>query len=80
MVTILMMSAKLATSGLLKIKIFRNKAYDVLILGYDVTKKFITWRKLLSRCGHVTKLPPFILNRVKKNHQIFSATQQHELL
>ena len=42
MVTILMMSAKLATSGLLKIKIFRNKAYDVLILGYDVTKKFNT--------------------------------------
>ena len=31
MVAILMMSAKLATLGLLKIKIFRNKDYDAII-------------------------------------------------
>ena len=37
MFTILMISAKLATLGFLKIKIFRNKAYDVIILDYDVT-------------------------------------------
>ena len=30
MITILMMSAKLATPGLLKIKIFRNKGYAVI--------------------------------------------------
>ena len=39
MVTILMMSAKLATLGLVKIKIFQNKGYDVIILDYDVTNK-----------------------------------------
>ena len=39
MVTILVMSAKLATPGLLKIKIFRNKVYDVIILDHDFTKK-----------------------------------------
>ena len=39
MVTILMMSAKLATPGLLKIKTFRSKSYDVIILDYDVTNK-----------------------------------------
>ena len=31
MVTILRMSAKMATLGLLKTKIFRNKGYDVII-------------------------------------------------
>ena len=36
MVTILMMSAKLATPGLLEIKIFRNKGYDVIIRKYDI--------------------------------------------
>ena len=37
MVTILVMSAKMATLGLLKIKIFWNKCYDVIISDYDVT-------------------------------------------
>ena len=41
MVTILMMSAKLATPDLLKIKIFRNKGYDVMIPDYDVTNKIL---------------------------------------
>ena len=39
MVTILMMSAKMATLGLLKIKVFRNKGYDVIISVYDVINK-----------------------------------------
>ena len=39
MVTILMISAKIATLGLLKIKVFRNKAYDVVIFVYDVINK-----------------------------------------
>ena len=42
MVAILMMSAKMATLGLLKIKIFRNKAYDVLISVYEVTNKILS--------------------------------------
>ena len=33
MVEILMMSGKLATLGLLKIKIFKNKCHDVIILA-----------------------------------------------
>ena len=47
-----MMSAKMATLGLLKIKRFRNKGYDVLISAHDVT----TWLKLYYKCGHVTKV------------------------
>ena len=42
MVTILMMSTKLATPGLLKTKAFRNKGYDVIILDYDVTNKILS--------------------------------------
>ena len=39
MATILMMSAKAVTLGLLEIKVFLNKGYDVIILLYDVTNK-----------------------------------------
>ena len=38
MVTTLMMSAKMATPLLLKIKVFWNKGYDVIIYVHDVTK------------------------------------------
>ena len=37
MVTILMISAKMAVLGLLKIKVFREKGYDVIIYVHDVT-------------------------------------------
>ena len=36
------MSQKLATPGLLKIKIFRNKGYDVIIPDSDVTSKILS--------------------------------------
>ena len=39
MVTILMISAKLATPSLLKIKIFQNRDYEVKILDYDATNE-----------------------------------------
>ena len=42
MVTILMMSAKLATSGLLKRKIFQNKDYDVIVPDYGFTNKILS--------------------------------------
>ena len=42
MVPIFMMSAKLATPGLLKIKIFENKGYDVIILEYDLIDKILS--------------------------------------
>ena len=37
-----MMSAKLATLGLRKIKVFWNKDYDVLISDHDVAKKVLS--------------------------------------
>ena len=39
MVAILMMSSKMATLGLLKLKVFLNKPYDVIIFAYDVINK-----------------------------------------
>ena len=42
MVAILMMSAKLTTLDLLKIKVFRNKGYDVVIPIHDVTNKILS--------------------------------------
>ena len=42
MVTILMMAAKLASPGLLTIKIFQNKGYDFTIPDYDVTNKILS--------------------------------------
>ena len=42
LVAILMMPAKLATLGLLKIKVFRNKGYDFLISVHDVTNKTLS--------------------------------------
>ena len=42
MFTILMMSAKLATPGLFKIRIFQNKSYDVIILDYYVTNNILS--------------------------------------
>ena len=41
MVTILMMSAKMATLGLLKIKVFWSKDYDVIISAHDITSKIL---------------------------------------
>ena len=41
-VTILMMSAKVANSGLLKIKEFWNKVYYDIYYVYDVTKKILS--------------------------------------
>ena len=37
-----MMSAKLATPGLLKITVFWNKGYDVIISVDDVTNKILS--------------------------------------
>ena len=42
MVTILMMSAKIITPGLLKIRVFLNRGYDVIVFVYDVTNKILS--------------------------------------
>ena len=39
---VLMMSAKLATLGLLKIKAFCNRVYDVIISAYDVMNEILS--------------------------------------
>ena len=38
----LMMSAKLATLSLLKLKVFWNKGYDDIISVYDVTSEILS--------------------------------------
>ena len=42
MVKILMMSAKMATPALLKLKVFLNKGYDVIYSVCDVTNKILS--------------------------------------
>ena len=42
MATTLMVSAKLATPNFPKIKIFRNKAYEVIIPDYNVINKILS--------------------------------------
>ena len=42
MVTILMMSAKMATPSLPKIRVFCKKGYEVIISVHDVTNKFLS--------------------------------------
>ena len=42
MVTILMMSPKMATPGLLKIKVFLNKRSYIIIFLYGITNKILS--------------------------------------
>ena len=42
LVAIFMVSANLATLGFLKIKIYRNKKFDVIISLHDVTNKILS--------------------------------------
>ena len=51
MITILMMSAKMATLGLLK-----SKSYHILTSIHDITNKILSRDKLYFRCDHVTKV------------------------
>ena len=41
MVTVLMMSARLPTSGLLNVKVFWNKGYEVTFYLYEVNNKIL---------------------------------------
>ena len=42
MVTVLMMSGTITNPGLLKIRVFSNNGYDVIISVYDVTNKILS--------------------------------------
>ena len=43
MVTILMMSSKIAILGLLKIKVFWKKGYDIILYVHNVTNKILSF-------------------------------------
>ena len=43
MVTILTMSAKIATLGLLEIKVFCKKGYDIILYVHNVTNKILSF-------------------------------------
>ena len=43
MVAVLMMSAKSTNLGLLKIKAFSNKRYDIIIFVHDVINHILSW-------------------------------------
>ena len=58
MVTIVMMSTKMATLGLPKIKVFWNKGYDLNIPVHEVTNK-ILWTKLPNYIVDVVMWPKF---------------------
>ena len=49
-----MMSAKMATLDLLKIKVFWNKGYDVILFGYDIVIKIMS--RDSNYIVHVTKV------------------------
>ena len=51
------MSAKMATPGLLKITVFWNKVYDVIIYVHDVTSKFLS--RDSNYIVHVVMRPKF---------------------
>ena len=54
-----MISAKLATPGLLQIKEFRNKGKDVITFVHDITSNLLSRDSncnLYCRCGHVIKV------------------------
>ena len=57
MVTFLMMSAKLATLAFLKIKLFWNRSYDVIISVHDVTNKILSCYS--NYIGDVVMWPKF---------------------
>ena len=57
LVIILMMSAKMANRGLIKIMIFWNKGHDVIIPDNDVTSKILSCD--LSCIVHVSMWPKF---------------------
>ena len=56
MIVTLMMFAKVATSGHLRIKAFWNKGSDVIKSVYDVTKFFFAWVKSYHRYDYMIKV------------------------
>ena len=57
MVTVLLVSAKITTLGLLKIKVFWNKGYDIIIFVQDIMSKTLSLDS--SEVVDVVMLPKF---------------------
>ena len=70
MVAVLMMSAKLATLGLLKIKLFQNKGYDVISSVHNVTN---TMNQIISHESNyiVDVVITSILYGIDQKNQVF---------
>ena len=49
MVTILMMSEKVATLGRFKIKLFQYECYDIIIFDHGITNKILLGESLKCR-------------------------------
>ena len=76
---ILMMSAKMATPGLLEITVFWNEGYDVTISVDDVTNKyFMTWFSLYYMCSFDQSLVTlaFLWQKLSKSQFYKDLTRQ----
>ena len=72
MATILMMSAKIATLGLLKIKVFWNKGYNVIISVYEVTSEILS--RDLNHIVDVVTWPKFGNSSIPLKKVIITST------
>ena len=72
MVTILMMSAKMATPGLRKIKVFEKNCYDVIIFVNDVTNNFLFRNS--NFIVHVVTSPKFINSSISMREVIITSS------
>ena len=88
MVTILMMSAKMAMVGLLKMNLFWNNSYDVIILFHGVTNKILScdsnyivdvgmWPKFLTLSFLWEKLTTILLEFDQKNDFLWMVVLVH---
>ena len=75
MVAISMMSTKLATPGLLKIKLSWNKGYDFIIFVRDVTIKFLSHESnhivvvvMWPKFGEKLSQPQFYKDLIRKTN------------
>ena len=66
-----MMSAKLATLGLLKIKVFWNKGYDVITFVCDVINKILS--RDLNYIVDVVMRPKFVNSRISMRQVIITS-------
>ena len=71
MVTILMTSGKLATLGLIQIKIYWNKGYAVIISVPDVTNKMLS--RDISYIVDVVMWPNFGNSSISKRESIITS-------